>query len=65
MPYDVGSIYLSLGQPELAYPQLEQAIERRCWAAGWIMVDPAVDPIRGSKRYNDLLRRMNLPHNGG
>jgi TolB-like protein/DNA-binding winged helix-turn-helix (wHTH) protein len=61
-PYDIAVNYIRLGKSELAFPYFNRAIDRRCWAASWMMVDPMVDKIRSDARYVDLLKRMNLPH---
>jgi hypothetical protein len=61
-PYDIGVNYIRLGKPDLAFPYFDQAIDRRCWASSWMMVDPMVDKIRSDARYPGLLKRMNLPH---
>jgi TolB-like protein/DNA-binding winged helix-turn-helix (wHTH) protein/Tfp pilus assembly protein PilF len=61
-PYDIGVNYIRLGKPEIAIPYFDRAIDQKCWAVGWIMVDPRVDKIRSDARYSDLLKRMNLPH---
>jgi tetratricopeptide (TPR) repeat protein len=61
-PYDIGVNYIRLGKPELAIPYFDQAIDRKCWEANWMMVDPRVDGIRSDARYNNLLKRMNLPY---
>jgi TolB-like protein/DNA-binding winged helix-turn-helix (wHTH) protein/Tfp pilus assembly protein PilF len=61
-PYDIGVNYIRLGKPEIAIPYFDRAIDQKCWAVGWIMVDPRVDKIRSDVRYNDLLKRMNLPY---
>jgi hypothetical protein len=61
-PYDIGVNYIRLGKSEIAFPYFDRSIDLKCWAVGWIMVDPQVDRIRSDARYNNLLRRMNLPY---
>ena len=61
-PYDIGVNYIRLGKPALAFPYFDRAIDRKCWAVGWLMVAPRVDKIRSDSRYNSLLKRINLPH---
>jgi TolB-like protein/Tfp pilus assembly protein PilF len=62
VPYDIGVNYIRLGEPDLAFARISAAIEQKCWESNWIMVDPTLDSIRSDSRYNDLLKRMNLPH---
>jgi hypothetical protein len=61
-PYDIRADYIRLGQVDVAFPYLNRAVDQKCWASTWIMVDPLVEKIRSDRRYNELLRRMNLPH---
>ncbi len=61
-PYDIGVNFIRIAKPELAFAYFDRAIDRKCWAVSWMMVDPRVDKIRSDARYNDLLKRMNLPH---
>jgi TolB-like protein/DNA-binding winged helix-turn-helix (wHTH) protein/Tfp pilus assembly protein PilF len=61
-PYDIGVNYIRLGKSEIAFPYFDRSIDLKCWAVGWIMVDPRVDRIRSDARYNNLLKRMNLPY---
>jgi TolB-like protein/DNA-binding winged helix-turn-helix (wHTH) protein/Tfp pilus assembly protein PilF len=61
-PYNIGLNYIRLGKPGLSFSRLNAAIDQKCWQVSQIMVDPMVDGIRSDKRYNDLLKRMNLPY---
>lgn len=61
-PYDIAVNNVRLGKPDLAFPWIKAAIDQKCWEESWLMADPMMDSIRGDTRYNDLLRRMNLPH---
>jgi hypothetical protein len=61
-PYNIGLNYIRLGKPGLSFSQLNAAIDQKCWQVGQIILDPLVDGIRSDKRYNDLLKRMNLPY---
>jgi TolB-like protein/DNA-binding winged helix-turn-helix (wHTH) protein/Flp pilus assembly protein TadD len=61
-PYEIGVNYIRLGEPDLAFARISAAIDQKCWESNWMMVDPTLDSIRSDSRYNDLLRRMNLPH---
>jgi len=59
--YDLGVIYLRLGNRDLAFSWLNRAAEERCIFIIWLKVDPLLDGVRTDPRYHDLLRRMNLP----
>ena len=61
-PYGIGQNYIRLGKPSLSFSRFNAAIDQKCWQVSQIMVDPLVDEIRSDKRYNDLLKRMNLPY---
>jgi TolB-like protein/DNA-binding winged helix-turn-helix (wHTH) protein/Tfp pilus assembly protein PilF len=59
-PYDLGVSYLRLGNRDLAFSWFNRAIDRRCFWMIWLKVDPLVDDVRTDRRFNDLLRRVNL-----
>ena len=61
-PYEIAINYIRLGKPDLAFSRISAAIDQKCWASTWMMVDPTLDGIRSDSRYNELLKRMNLPH---
>ena len=54
--------HLRLGQFDEAFEELERGFENR---SGWLMiflaVDPVYEPIRGDPRFQELMRRVNLP----
>ncbi len=60
-PTDIAALYVSAGDPEQAFAWLEKGPEARdpnMLYLGW----PNWDPIRADPRFQDLLRRMRLPH---
>ena len=63
--YSIGEFYrherMQKGRAR-SFSQLNAAIDQKCWQVGQIILDPLVDGIRSDKRYNDLLKRMNLPY---
>ncbi len=62
-PYDVATVYATLGEKEQALDWLENAYADRCgWLAWWLKVDPKFDSLRGDPRFVDLLRRVGLAH---
>ena len=54
------TIYIGLGDADLAFKWLEQAYRERLWYMTLLAVDPLLDRLRGDPRFTDLLRRMNL-----
>lgn len=61
-PYNVASIYAALGDKEEALAQLQKAYEERSFYLTWLAVDPQLDSLRSDPRFQDLLRRLGLPH---
>jgi serine/threonine-protein kinase len=53
-------VHLALRQPELAFLELERACERRASELAWLAVRPTWAPLRGSARFEDMLRRVRL-----
>ena len=40
---------------------MDAAYKRHDGQLNWLKVDPRLDPLRSDARFEDLLRRMNLP----
>jgi len=57
---DIAVIYVGLGDPDQAMVSLNKACEARFKAS--ILLRPAFDPLRTDARFQDLLRRIGLPH---
>jgi serine/threonine protein kinase/Tfp pilus assembly protein PilF len=53
--------YLRLGDKEEALNYLEKGYQERDGAMAYLAVDPFYDPLRSDPRFQNLLRRMNLP----
>ena len=53
--------HVGLGDKAKAIAALEQAYEERTGAMVYLRVEPFWDPLRSDPRFQDLLRRMNLP----
>jgi len=61
-PLVIAGCYAQLGQRDEAFAWLEKAYEERSlWMAEWLSCRPMFDPLRSDPRFQDLLRRMNLP----
>jgi serine/threonine-protein kinase len=59
-PYGIASIYACLGEVDHALDWLERAFEEHDQTLVWIKVHPRLDPVRGTPRYESLLRKMSL-----
>jgi eukaryotic-like serine/threonine-protein kinase len=53
--------YMRLGDKEEALKYLEKGYQERDGAMAYLAVDPFYDPLRSDPRFQNLLRRMNLP----
>ena len=54
------TIYIGLGEADLAFKWLEQAYQERLWYMALLAVDPLFDRLREDPRFTELVRRMNL-----
>jgi tetratricopeptide (TPR) repeat protein len=54
-------VYVGLGDKSRALDWLEKAYAQRADELSYLKVDPVLDPLRSDPRFQDLLRRMNLP----
>jgi hypothetical protein len=52
---------MRLGDKEEALKYLEKGYQERDGGLTYIAVDPLYDPLRSDPRFQNLLRRMNLP----
>jgi adenylate cyclase len=59
--FDISQVYARLGEKEKAIVSLERNFEGRAPLATLLKVDPVLDTLHSEPRFNDLLRRMNLP----
>ena len=53
--------YVSLGDRDEAFRWLEEAYKARSSFLPWIRDNPAYVPLHGDPRFEDLVRRMNVP----
>jgi TolB-like protein/Flp pilus assembly protein TadD len=58
---EVAVVYAGLGEKDKALATLDAAYKRHDGQLNWLKVDPRLDPLRSDPRFEDLLRRMNLP----
>ncbi len=58
--YFLAFYYAQLGDRDDAFRLLNSAVDTRVPAAGYIMVDPRIDNLRGDPRFNAALARMKL-----
>ncbi len=59
-PYALGMIHAQLGEHNLAMDWLERAYRERNYQMVWMKVDPALDPLRRTRRFQTLLTRVGL-----
>ena len=59
--YSRSVIFTGLGNKDQAFEWAQKAYEEREEWLGYLKVEPAFDPLRSDPRFQDLLRRMNLP----
>ncbi len=49
--YYMASLYAHLGEHDLAFRELDRALQERTGAMVWVKVDPGLDPLRGDARF--------------
>src|SRR5688572_17536614 len=59
-PYHLSIAYVGLGSIDAAFELLEQAWLDRDPAIAAMHVEPRLEPLRGERRYQELLRRLNI-----
>jgi TolB-like protein/Tfp pilus assembly protein PilF len=60
-PFAFALMHLSLGESQTAVDWLERAYQDREWFLCVLKTEPILDALRGDRRFQDLLRRMNFP----
>ena len=59
-PYCQAQAHLGLGDLDRAWECLEKAYQERSALLAFVKMDPLVDALRSSPRFDALLRKMNL-----
>jgi serine/threonine-protein kinase len=59
--YQYAEIYAQLGDTDRAFAALDRAVELRDSGLVWLKVDPLLDPLRGTPRFQALFRRLDFP----
>ena len=57
---EIATIYVALGDRDQAMDWLEKGYEER-FNPG-VLLRPGFDPIRSDPRFQDMLRRIGIPH---
>ena len=60
-PWQIGTLYTRAGKNKEALDWLEKAYEAHDGNTPYLSVDPIFDDMRNEPRFQDILRRMNLP----
>jgi len=59
--YIVGTFHAALGEKDKAFAELNRSYENREYFMTLLKVDPRLDPLRDDSRFQEMLKRMNLP----
>jgi len=60
--YEIALIYTGLGKKQEAFQWLEEAYQTHDVGLIYLKIDPCLDPLRPDPRFEDLIRRVGLPH---
>jgi DNA-binding winged helix-turn-helix (wHTH) protein/TolB-like protein/Tfp pilus assembly protein PilF len=60
-PYFIATIYTGLGRKNQAFEWLQKAYEDRADGLVYLAAEPKFDSLHADPRFQDFLRRMNLP----
>jgi len=59
--YEIAFIYAALGEKDRAFEWLDKAHQQRDKGLTFLKVDHCLDPLRSDRRFQEFLRRVNLP----
>lgn len=60
--FDIATIYVGLGEKDQAFQWLEKAYQERHPRMVSLKVEPILEPLQPDPRFQDLVRRVGLPH---
>ena len=60
-PIRLATIYIGLGETDLAFEWLQKALEARDWQMALLNVEPLFDVVRSDPRFAALVARVRLP----
>lgn len=60
-PFEIGTIYIRLGEKDESFRWLNRAYEERSICISGMKFDPRLDPVRSDPRYATLVRQVNFP----
>jgi TolB-like protein/DNA-binding winged helix-turn-helix (wHTH) protein/Tfp pilus assembly protein PilF len=58
--YELAHAYVKLGDKQQAYEWLEKGKQDRADCMVWLLVEPWMDPLRGDRRYRELINHIGL-----
>jgi TolB-like protein/Tfp pilus assembly protein PilF len=61
-PYYFAGVHAGLGEYDRAIEYLEKSYEEHCHWLIYLHIDPGMDGLRDDQRFQNLLRRVGLPH---
>lgn len=60
-PYYLAFPYIAMGDHERALTLLEEAVETSVEQLAWFDIDPSLDPLRTSPRFQSMSKRLEVP----
>ena len=60
-PMYKATVYVGLGDYDKAMDLFEKSYDERCWGMLWFRIGQSLKPLRGTPRFERLMRKMNFP----
>jgi len=60
-PVYAATVYVGLGEYDQAMDLYEKSYEQRSWGMLWLKIGHNLKPLRGTARFEALLKKMNFP----